>query len=300
MLAHQDGEDRTGPPSCRTTPKTSGRVISCRSQTSSFAHCLPSSFSICTLVKSSMWVSHDLLPMPGLHNNCGRRLPMDNRRNISFAIVITNLDPVSLAWPQPAASRCSLRLTTHLEPMRSVNGFWAACVESVSITFSSSRRSNCIVSCVPISSTSIKPDRIKASNNRSQNSMVNLSLQITMVARSSPSQSWVACTTITAEALDLCHDCEEADGSVGWSALHLGSRIPSVSFYRFSQMNATSKRYFSFLRSESYFMTSLYSPEKHQSRRLLKRSNPPFFRQMLQVASTPLSASSPRLQRSRP
>jgi len=33
-----------------------------------FARCLPSSFSICTLVKSSMWVSthlHDLLPTPG-------------------------------------------------------------------------------------------------------------------------------------------------------------------------------------------------------------------------------------------
>ena len=187
-------------------PKTSGRVIACRSQTSSFAHCLPSSLSICTLVKSSMWVSthlHDLLPMPGPHNNCGRRLPRDNRRTLSCAIVRTNLDPVSLAWPQPAASRCSPRLTTHHEPMRSVNGFWAACVESVSITFSSSRRSSCIVSCMPISSTSIEPDRIKASHNRFQNGMVNLSLQIAMVARSSPSQSWVDCTTITAEALDL-------------------------------------------------------------------------------------------------
>src|SRR5438876_2541231 len=97
MLAHQDGEDRTGPPSCVIMPKTSGRVISCRSQTSSFAHCLPSSFSICTLVKSSIWVSthlHDLLPMPGPPNNFGRRLPLDNRRTISFAIVIPNLDPV--------------------------------------------------------------------------------------------------------------------------------------------------------------------------------------------------------------
>jgi hypothetical protein len=68
ILAHQDGEDRTGPPSCRIMPKTSGRVIACRSQTSSFAHCLPSSLSMCTLVKSSMWVSthlYDLLPTPG-------------------------------------------------------------------------------------------------------------------------------------------------------------------------------------------------------------------------------------------
>jgi hypothetical protein len=35
-------------------------------------------------------------------------------------------------------------------------------------------------------------------------------------------------------------------------------------------------------------MTSLYSPEKHQSRRLLKRSNHLFFRQMTHVASTSL------------
>ncbi len=42
MLAHQDGEDRPGPPSCRIMPKICGRVISCRSPTSSFARCLPS------------------------------------------------------------------------------------------------------------------------------------------------------------------------------------------------------------------------------------------------------------------
>jgi len=101
---------------------------------------------------------------------------MDNRRTSSFAIVRTHLDPVSLAWLQPAASRCSSRLTIHHEPMRSVNGFWAACVERVSLTFSSSRRSSCIVSCMPLSSTSIEPDRIKASNNRFQNGMVSLSL----------------------------------------------------------------------------------------------------------------------------
>jgi hypothetical protein len=141
--------------------------------------------------------------MPGLHNNCERQPPMDNRRTILFAIVITNLDPVSPAWPQPAASRCSPRLTTHHEPMRSVNGFWAVCVESVLIIFSSSRRSSYIVSCMPMSSTSIEPDRIKASNNRFQNSMVSQFLRITRVARSSPSLSWVDYTTITAEALDL-------------------------------------------------------------------------------------------------
>src|SRR6266700_1415038 len=67
MLAPQDSEDRPGLPSCRTTPKTSGRVISCRSPISSFAHCSPSSSLIYTLVKSSMWVSLACLPTPGLH-----------------------------------------------------------------------------------------------------------------------------------------------------------------------------------------------------------------------------------------
>jgi hypothetical protein len=54
---------------------------------------------------------------------CGRRLLMDNRRTSSFVIVITSLDPVSRAWQQPAASRCSPRLPMHREPMRSVSGF---------------------------------------------------------------------------------------------------------------------------------------------------------------------------------
>src|SRR5260221_4624204 len=123
MLAHQDCEDRPGPLSCRTMHKTSGPVISCRLQTSSFTRCLLSSLLICNLGESFTWVSHDLLPIPGLPNNCERRLPMDNRRTISFVIVMASLDPLSLAWPRPAASRCSSRLTTHHGPMRSVNGF---------------------------------------------------------------------------------------------------------------------------------------------------------------------------------
>jgi len=52
-------------------------------------------------------------------------------------------------------------------------------------------------------STSIKPDPIKALNNRSQNSMVSLFLRIIMQARYSPSRFWVDCTTLTAEVLDL-------------------------------------------------------------------------------------------------
>src|SRR5215471_5358228 len=69
MIAHRDEEDRTGLPSSTTIRKTCGRVISDRSQTSSFAHCLLSSSSRCTLGESFMWGSthlHDLLPMPGL------------------------------------------------------------------------------------------------------------------------------------------------------------------------------------------------------------------------------------------
>jgi hypothetical protein len=41
---------------------------------------------------------------------------MGNRRTISFVIVITSWDPVSCAWPQPAASRCSPRLTMRNVP----------------------------------------------------------------------------------------------------------------------------------------------------------------------------------------
>jgi hypothetical protein len=59
------------------------------------------------------------------------------------------------------------------------------------------------VSFTPMSSTSIEPGRIKASSNSFQNSLVSLFNQITMVARSSPSQSWVDYTTSIAEVLEL-------------------------------------------------------------------------------------------------
>jgi hypothetical protein len=130
-----------------------------------------------------------------------------NRRSISFVIVMASLDPVSLAWQQRAASRYSKRPTMRLGRMRFVNGFWGACGENVSITFSSSRRSSWIVSFRPTSSTSIKPDRIKASNNKSQNNMVSLFLRITMLARFSPSPFWVDYTTITAKVLELLRVC---------------------------------------------------------------------------------------------
>jgi hypothetical protein len=43
-------------------------------------------------------------------------------------------------------------------------------------------------------------------------------------------------------------------------------------------------------------MTSLYSPEKHQRRRLLKRSNPLFFRQMTHVANTAVAFRLPNTE----
>src|SRR5258708_28300880 len=161
---------------------------------------------------------------------------MDNRRTISFVIVMTSLDPVSLAWQQRAASRYSKRPAMRHGPMRFVNGFWGVCGESGLITFSSSRRSSCIVSFRPMCSTSIKPDRIKASNNRSQNSMVSLFLRITMLARFSPSRSWVDYTTITAAVLELLRVCEEADGYVVWSAPIWEVAYTQAPSCRFSQI----------------------------------------------------------------
>jgi len=84
-----------------------------------------------------------------------------------------------------------------------VNGFLAVYVESVSITYSSYKKNSWTVSFVPMFSTSIEPGHIKALHNRFQNGLESLSLQITMMARSSPSLSWVDCITITAEALRL-------------------------------------------------------------------------------------------------
>jgi hypothetical protein len=95
--------------------------------------------------------------------------------------------------------------------MRSVNAFWEVYDESVSITFSFCKRSNWIVSCMPMFSISIESGRIKASDNRFHYSMVSLVHQITMVARSSPTPSWVDYTPIIVEVLELFHVCKEAD-----------------------------------------------------------------------------------------
>jgi hypothetical protein len=65
-----------------------------------------------------------------------------------------------------------------------------------------------------------------------------------------------------------------------------------VPFSRVSQIATTSKASLSFLgrhftlRSESLFIASLSSPKKQQIRRVLKRSNPLFIREMTHGAST--------------
>jgi hypothetical protein len=135
---------------------------------------------------------------------------MGRRRSSSSVIMTARLDPVLLESQTRAASRCSPRLITHHGLMRSVNAIWEGYDESVSITCSSFRRSSWIVSFMPLSSPSIESGRIKASDNSFQNSMVSLVHQITMVARSSPSPSWVDSTTIIAEVLELFHACEQA------------------------------------------------------------------------------------------
>ena len=81
----------------------------------------------------------------------------------------------------------------------------------------------------PISGA-VPPDRIKALDNRSQITMASLVLQIERMARSSPCQSWVDYTTITAEVLELLHVNDRADGCVMWSAPQQGAGIPSFLF----------------------------------------------------------------------
>jgi len=99
--------------------------------------------------------------------------------------------------------------------MPSVNGFWAVCDASVSITFSSCTRSSWTASFMLMSSTSIEPGHIKASDNRSQITLVNLFLGISREERSSPYQSLGDYTTITAEVLELFRVCYAVDECLG-------------------------------------------------------------------------------------
>jgi len=59
---------------------------------------------------------------------------MDTRRNISCAIMMASLDPVSLVLQQQAPSRFLKHHITRLVPMPSVNAFWGVSGESAWIT----------------------------------------------------------------------------------------------------------------------------------------------------------------------
>ncbi len=157
--------------------------------------------------------------------------------------------------------------------MPSVTAFWEVCGESVWITYSSSRRSSCSVSLVPMSSTSIEPDRIKASHNRFQNGLATLSLQIEMVARSSVCQSWVDCTTITAEVLDRYRCAKKRRVLCGgvrfmWEVADRKSFFPCFSDDDDKQASVSFLIRTLPLRSDGLFMALLFSPKKQQSRRV--------------------------------
>ena len=118
-----------------------------------------------------MWVSthhHDLLPMPGSHNKCGKPPPMARGRSTSSVITMANLGWASLGLRRQVASRFSQLLISPRARMPSVNGFWGVSVESVSIICSSCMRSSSTACSTPMFSTSTEPGRIKGSGSRFQ------------------------------------------------------------------------------------------------------------------------------------
>jgi homeodomain-containing protein len=120
-------------------------------------------------------------------------------RRTSSVITITRLGRTSPVLRRRVGSRFSQPRITPRERMPSVNAFSAVCVASVSISCSSSRRSSSIVCFTRMCSPSTRPGRIKGSGNGFQSSKLGQCQQITQVARSSPSQSWVVDIMITAE-----------------------------------------------------------------------------------------------------
>jgi hypothetical protein len=98
-----------------------------------------------------------------------------------------------------------LKTPTHHEPMPSVNAFSGVCVESVLITCSSCMRSSFNWYSTRMSATSTKPGRIKASGSRYQSHKLGQCQQITQLARSSDSPSWVDYITTIAGALEFFH-----------------------------------------------------------------------------------------------
>src|SRR5579859_5635369 len=84
--------------------------------------------------------------------------------------------------------------------MPSVNAFSEVCGASVSITCSSCMRSNSSGYSTRMYATSTEPGRIKGSSSRFPSRKLDQRQQITQVARSSPSRSWVVYIMTTAEA----------------------------------------------------------------------------------------------------
>jgi hypothetical protein len=132
-----------------------------------------------------------------------------------------------------------------------------------------------------MSSTLIEPDRIKALDNRFQNGLATLSLQIEMVARSSVCQSWVDCTTITAEMLDR-YRCAKKRRVLCGGVRFMWEVADRKSFFLCFSDDDDKQASVSFLRrtlpasKRGLFMALLFSPKKQQSKRVLKRSDPLF------------------------
>ena len=129
--------------------------------------------------------------------------------NISSGITIANLERASLGLPTRVESRFSQPHITPRGRMPSVNAFWGVCGANVLITCSSCMRSSFNGYSTRMSSTSTMPGRIKGSGSRFQIRKLGQYQQITQVARSSPSPSWVDYITTIAGALEFIHPDEK-------------------------------------------------------------------------------------------
>ncbi len=104
MLAPQDSEDRTGPPSCIIIPKTPGRVMRLQ-VTDRFFRSLFAFFIIDIHTRQVIHVGLARSPTDAWTARTAPRgnPPLDDRQSILFVIVMTSSDPLSHAWLQPAA-----------------------------------------------------------------------------------------------------------------------------------------------------------------------------------------------------
>jgi hypothetical protein len=198
--------DRTGKCSYALMQKTCGPVISSRR-----LPLLPSTFCVLphrVAVAKGHPCECDALADRCVSSayRCENLRPMGKAPNISLTTTIANSDRVSPEWQRRAPLSSSTHPITPRKRMRSVNAFSQVCGASVSTICSSSMRGNSSECWVLTSSTSIGLDPIEGSSSRFQNRVMDLCHQITMVARSSPSQSWVDYTMLTAEVHEPSHE----------------------------------------------------------------------------------------------